>query len=118
MLTITPTIFLLVELLRSFKDFKRICNWKRDYEEKKGEFDSSDDEGIAKASGKDKKEDIDLLKDQVTEDSLVEKEISLTDSEEELNQGGDNNGPNQTSQDRMEQEYLNNQADGGANDYG
>ena len=43
-LTIVPAILTFIEFLRSLKYFRKICNWKRDYEEEKDTFDSSIEE--------------------------------------------------------------------------
>lgn len=60
--------------MRLLRNFKQICNWNRDYQEQKPEYDSSEDE---------LNESEDLLKDQVTEDSMVEKSVSISDTSDD-----------------------------------
>jgi hypothetical protein len=55
--------------------FKQVCNWKKTYKEEKDLNESSDE---------DKDTSVDLLKrNKVTEDSLVEKEISISSTSED-----------------------------------
>jgi len=44
LLTIVPAVLALIELLKSFKHFKKICNWKRDKVDEKDEDASSEED--------------------------------------------------------------------------
>jgi hypothetical protein len=74
-LTVVPAILALMELIVNLKNLRSICNWNRDYQEEKESFASSEEEK--------KDESVDLLKNQVSGDSLVEKEITLSSSEDD-----------------------------------
>lgn len=43
-LTVVPAVLALLSLLASFRDFAKICNWKRDFQDEKEQFDSSEEE--------------------------------------------------------------------------
>jgi lysyl-tRNA synthetase class I len=61
--------------LAGLKNLRGVCNWTRDYKEEKEAFESSEEDV--------KNESDDLLKGQLSEDSLVEKEITLSSEEKE-----------------------------------
>ena len=71
-LTVVPAVLALIELVRSLKNVRQVCNWNRDVKDEKEEFDSSEEEGDGKDDGS-----MDKQKNQVSEDSLVEKVFLL-----------------------------------------
>ena len=77
-LIIVPPILAFMELIRMLRYLRDICNWKRDMKDEEESFGSSEP-----SKKEDSNESKDLLKHEKTEDSLVEKEISLSSSEEE-----------------------------------
>jgi hypothetical protein len=77
-LTLVPAILALMEFLVSLRHISKICNWKRDYQEEKESFASSDED----RPQKDESDDL-LRGEGDSDESLVEKEITLSDSEED-----------------------------------
>lgn len=39
-----PAALTILEIVRSMRNFKQICNWNRDYNEQKVDFESSEEE--------------------------------------------------------------------------
>ena len=84
LLTIVPACLALLEFLVSLRHIREICNWKRDYFDEKESFVSSEENSLEAAEAK-KKANLseDLIRGEGdTDESLVEKEITLSDSEE------------------------------------
>jgi hypothetical protein len=76
-MTVVPAIVTIIEFVRILRYIREICNCKKDKRELK---DSWESDSVTEKSN----ESVDFLKDENrSEDSLVEKTITLSDSEED-----------------------------------
>lgn len=77
LLTIIPAGLALLALLLSLRYIGQICNWKRDYQEEKEQFESSEEE----------EDSSNLIKKSTESNSLVEKEITIDSSNAQSGSG-------------------------------
>ena len=79
LLTVVPPIIAFIEFVRMLRYVRDVCNCKKDYKEEKESFGSSEN-----SFEKKKDESVDFLKDyDKSEESLVEKEITMSSEDED-----------------------------------